>query len=334
MLYNPENWQLIGNRWAVDQLNLALNQGRFRHAYLISGPPQIGKTHMAIEMAMALNCTASDNRPCGECRPCKLMAGRKHADLNIVEAERVGGTLKIEQIRELQHIVALRPYEARFRVVVIRRFHEAHPAASNALLKTLEEPPKNVVLIVLTDNLYATLPTILSRCQKYPLNTLSLEVIAEALQQRHVAQDRAELLAHLSGGRIGWAIQMAENEDLMQQRTAYIELLETLLRANRRERFRAVEDMGKDKSELAAMLQLWQAYWRDVFLLANGAGDRWITNIDRLKAMKLLLAQYPAQRFQVALVATRQALEYLDHNVNARLALEAMLLDYPRGRLM
>jgi len=300
-----------------------------RHAYLISGPPSIGKTTLAKALAMALNCTAEENRPCGQCRACTLIHKGRHPDLTIVESENVGSTLKIEQIREMQHLIALRPYEARYRVAIIRRFHEASNTAPDALLKTLEEPPANVVLILTTEDASRLLATIRSRCQPYYLQPLRVNQVYQALEQRFQGDsDQARLLAHLSGGRIGWAINAMQEEGFLRQRDEAISLLENLLAENRIKRFEKAEQLVKNKPLLLELLRIWQTYWRDVFLMANGSQE-WIMNVDRAGFINGLIRQQPANVFQKALESTRQTLDYLHRNVNTRLAVEAMLLDYP-----
>jgi DNA polymerase III subunit delta' len=328
LLY-AEHWPIFGHQWAVEHLAQALNGGRSRHAYLITGTSGIGKTTFARILAMALNCIAEDGRPCGECRSCTLIERGGHPDVTIMEAERVGGQLKIEQVRELQRTVALRPYEARHRVAILRRFHEANPAASNALLKTLEEPPRNVVLILTADDVKLLLPTILSRCQHLPLRALPAEDIANALEQHwNVPQADAQLLARLSAGRIGWAIRAMENDDLLRRRADGLALLEGLLNQNRSARFAEAEKLAKDKGATVELLQHWQSYWRDV-LLAGQDSSKWIVNVDYQPTIEAWARRVPGDVQRQALEATQRTLNYLQRNVNARLALETLMLDYP-----
>jgi len=327
--YSAKHWFVIGHDWAVEQLTRAMNRGRERHAYLLSGTPSIGKTTFAKSIAMALNCLAEAEKPCGECRNCQLILRGSHPDISYVEADRVGGTLKIDQIRELQRTLALRPYEAKRRVAIIRRFHEAHPAAANALLKTLEEPPGEAVIILACDDLGMLLPTIKSRCQILPLHPVPLQTVFDTLTEHfEVNEEDAKLLTHLSGGRLGWAIRALDDESLITQRDEYIQLLEDLLQHPRRNRFTAVESLTKNKNTLEEVLRYWQTYWRDALLVAND-NAQWIVNVDREDFLRDLAKRFSVEDFQKALAATSRTLNYLKRNVNTRLAVEAMTLDYP-----
>lgn len=330
------NWPIVGHGWAIQRIARALNAGRLRHAYLISGPASIGKTAFARAFAQAVNCLdeTPGGRPCGQCRACNLIAHDTHADFSLVQADE--GTLRIEQVRDMQRTLTLRPVEGRYRVVVLRRFQEASQQAMDALLKTLEEPPPYVLIIVTADTTENILATIKSRCQPIPLRPIPAPLIREALETYfNVESEQAALLAQLSGGRMGWAVRAMQDETVLAQRAAWLDKLEQALGETRAGRFALADGLSKDskdKGELAAMLNQWQCYWRDVLLLSHITTTP-ITNRDRRHALEQIAREVKRDDAARVLHAIRRTGRYLEQNVNTRLALDVLMLDLPRLRL-
>ena len=326
------NWPVVGHEWAVKLLSQSLAHGRLRHAYLITGPEQVGKGTLARALAMALNCTG-DNPPCGQCRSCRLIAQGRHPDVPVLRpvASQSGRLprLRIAPIRELQRELALAPYEARFRVPLIRDFQYVTEGAANALLKTLEEPPSSVVLVLTARSADDLLPTITSRCQALNLRPLPLATVERALVEKQGASpEQARLLARLSGGRLGWAWRAWQEKATLASRAEHLQALVRLLGANRSDRFIYAQLTSQDKGQLRALLDVWRSWWRDATLLAAGEGLEPV-NVDYLDKLEALAGEIGLEGAYQALQATLRAGEQLAQNANPRLLLEVLLLDYP-----
>jgi len=319
---------VIGHNWAVELLRHAVRTGHVAQAYLVTGPEHIGKSVLARVLAQMLNCVG-DPLPCGQCRPCQLIAAGKHPDLHLVAPE--GNALKIDQIRALQHDLSLSPVEGRFRVAILEGMDKATLEASNALLKTLEEPLPHVVLILIAPEAESLLPTIVSRCQLLALRPLSVETVRDALIERwNVEADRAKQLAHLAGGRLGWAVRAAKDESVLTRRGQALDALCQLMGQGRVERFVYAEELAADPVSARETLQLWQTWWRDVMLLASKS-DAHLTNVDRIDVLRDHAARFGVEPARRAAADIAQTLWQLDHNVNVRLALEVLMLDLPRA---
>jgi DNA polymerase-3 subunit delta' len=323
-----DNWGMIGHEWAVDLLASRLAGDRAGHAYLFTGPSQIGKSTLAIRFAQAMNCTdpVDGGSPCGQCRACDLIGRGVHPDVQVVTAE--GKSIKIEAIRELHQSLALRPYEARFRVAILPDMQLATDHAADALLKTLEEPPASTRLLLTSDVSESLLPTIVSRCQVIPLRPVSIDTLADALIHRHGLDGReAAMLAALSGGRPGWALSAIENPDLLKNRTEIVNALLAVLNEKRVGRFNYSEEIARH-AELQLILETWQSWWRDVLLLVEGSSVTPV-NVDRREDLEALSLQVTPEEARRALMAVRRTIEALGKNANTRLALDVMLLEMP-----
>ncbi len=332
------DWEQIGHDWAIRMLQHHIISGQLRHAYLFTGPRGLGKRSLALQFAMAINCTetAENGSPCGHCRNCLQIQKMQHPDLFIIQAETAGQVMKVEQIRELQHQLSLAPYQASFRIGMLLRMEEANESAQNALLKTLEEPNDRVILLLTAEMAESVLPTISSRCEVISLRPLPLAELSTQLQTREqVDPQKAELIAHVSGGRPGYALQLLHEPQLLEKRAAWLDDLAFLLAANRRDRFdyceknfySRKEERSVIKDRLNEAFPHWLSLWRDVLITASGAPVPLI-NLDRRDQISRLAQTIP-------LDTARQLTRNIETNLlrlanaNLRLLAESIILEWP-----
>src|SRR6266498_644718 len=325
-----DNWGLLGHEWAVDMLRHHLTHDGLRHAYLFAGPPGLGRRTLALRLAQALNCTKplAPGEPCRICRDCKQIEAMRHPDLNIIQAESEGGTLKVDQVRELQHALSLKPYQSKYRVAIFLRFQEANDNAANALLKTLEEAPSYAVLILTADNPEQLLPTIVSRCEVLRLRPLRIEEVQQALEDKGFETNQSKLIAHISGGRFGYARRLLESESLLAEREERLNDLQSLISASRVEKYSYADKLARDKESMRRVVLIWLSYWRDVMLRTAQAKTP-LVNIDRNVEIEDIAHSMDLSSARLVVNGLESTLEKMERNVNTKLLAEVLLLDLP-----
>jgi DNA polymerase-3 subunit delta' len=330
-------WNLMGHEWAEEMLRQHITSGQLRHAYLFSGPRGVGRRSLALRFTQAINCPQplEPGQPCGECRICRQIEAMQQADLNILQSEQEGDTLKVENVRELQHMLSLAPYESNYRVALLLRFEEANENAQNALLKTLEEPNPRVVLLVTADDPENLLPTITSRCELLRLRPMALEVLSAALQAKSsLGEEQAGLIAHIAGGRPGYALRLVEDPNLLAERQQSMQDCLNLLGLSRLERMIFVESLTKGrvraeaKGDLRGELTAWLSFWRDVMLAGLGSAAP-LTNLDYQTEIQQVAARTNPQTAARLVAALEHSFVRLN-NANLQVMLDNLLLDWPQ----
>ncbi len=265
---------VLGQERAKKLVTRTLASKRIPHALLFRGPEGVGKQLFARGLAAVVNCRNSELEACGQCSSCKKYHSGNHPDFTVVEPE--NGRIKIERIRELCKSLTYPPYESKQRVVLIEDVHTMLDQAANALLKTLEEPPENNLLILTADASRYVLPTILSRCQVVPFYPLSIDQTCEILMAdaRDIGKDEARVLARLSEGSPGKALLLKKAKllGLLEKTVAFLEHPESSSPINVLKALKIAEECSGLKENLPAFLGLLRIWYRDLLLLENGQG--------------------------------------------------------------
>jgi DNA polymerase-3 subunit delta' len=310
---------IIGHQQIIDQLQHTVASGRIAGAYLFVGPAGVGKETVAHYFAQLIFCQQKTQPPtvCGTCLACRKVDSGNHPDLQFIRPE--GSLLKIGQIRELQRQVIYEPLEASRKIYILTDVDRMNPEAENCLLKTLEEPPAASVLILLTSNVQALLPTTRSRCQILQFRPMPTQELAEILVDKFsVVPKQATALAIAAGGSVGKALTQLENGDPLTEKVP-----EILRETDRLAAFRLAEDF-KNNPETLGELVTW---YRDLLFLQQGAPSELITHIYSLEELQRIVPRYSHLRIQQALQTVLDTKSLIDNtNTNATLALEVMCL--------
>ncbi len=334
-------WQVIGHNRVLSLLQHGLKGKALAHAYLLMGPPHVGKMTLAIELAKALNCDAAEP-PCNDCASCQKIALGKHADVQIIGVPQNENSTEakprveigIGQIREIQHSANLPPFEGKHKVFIINGAEFMSNEAANCLLKTLEEPESRVLFILLTTNEQLLPATVVSRCQRLDLPPLGANEIETTLTSNWGAEPaKAKLLSRLCHGCLGWAIMAVSNDFLLQQRRERSDKLLDIINVDYEERFAYANQLAiqfsQNREITLEVLGLWQEWWRDLLLVKVGL-SKTIINIDLSDTIVDQAKSYSLTEIRTFINDIQAAGEQLRQNANSRLVLEVLMLNMPR----
>jgi DNA polymerase-3 subunit delta' len=330
-----QTWDMVGHDHAIMTLRRAISSQRVRHAYLLTGPEHIGKTLLARRFAQTLLCTGGPDpavapeNPCHSCLACRKVLHGNHPDVHYITRQQDKQFIIIDQVRALQSDSARKTMEGRRNIFIIEGMHEMNVQAANCLLKTLEEPEQDVVLLLTAPDPGLLLPTILSRVQHIPLHLLTTSQIRQALQERWQTPDEdAALISALAAGRMGWAVQAVNDDDLLRERQTHLELLTRVPSLSTVQRFDVAKKLSDEGDKIKSMLELWLLWWRDLIFAANNCPDL-IVNVDMRQLLQKQAARISAVESTRMIRLILRTLEALDQNVNTRMALEVLMLDVP-----
>ncbi|MCX5694108.1 MAG: DNA polymerase III subunit delta' [Candidatus Omnitrophica bacterium] len=280
----------LGHDRALSMIKAHLSNSRFSGAYIFRGPEGIGKRMVAKIIAAQLNCTGETPRPCGNCSSCVKTHKEEHPDLHIIQKGE--SQIKIEDIRDILRQANFRPYQGQVKVFIIDNAHKLNSEAANSLLKVLEEPPKDVLIILITHKPQNIIKTVLSRCNK----------------------TTAHFLAYYAEGRIGLALRLKDTP-LLQEKNKIFDSF--VLAAKPLDR----NIMGQSKEQLQVCLSILASWFRDIYLLKCGLSDKEIIHSDRHSDLLKAAQRYSYKQLDDIISVISESVVFLEKNVNSKLLL-------------
>jgi DNA polymerase-3 subunit delta' len=313
---------VVGHERVRALLARSIRAGRLPPALLLTGPDGVGKRALALAAARALVCETGRGDPCETCSACSRAARGLHPDVFLIEPETA--TIKIEQVRDMAREVLALPFEGRARGFVVDEAHVMTEQASNALLKSLEEPPATSHVFLVTASPQALLPTIRSRCQTLRFGPLPSALLESYLRERAgLSPEEARLRAALSGGSIASALAF-DSEAYRTSRNDLLALLERAGRDGALERMEAAQRLA-DVEDPALALTTLRALLRDALLLRSGAAPGSLLNAD-VEARLLAVARGPLGERAASLAeAAGETRENLRLNANRLLSMDVLM---------
>ncbi len=355
---------VIGQRLAVEHLQNALHTEKLSQAYLIHGEKGSGKMALATALAAALVCENPQNpdnekapargtpaadesghrgpmtegsycrNACGKCHACLQMKAASHPDVIVVTNERVGattktGTLGVPVSRFIQSDVAIKPYEGDHKIYIIPHADRMNQQAQNAILKTLEEPPAYAMFLLLTDNLAAFLPTILSRCVTIELHPAPEADLVKALTQSGVQEEEAVIAARLSHGNPGRSFALA-SEELISFRKELTTLLEELPKTDSHQILEFAQNAAEGKEDQPSrtedVLDLGRSWYRDILVMKSTGRAENLIFRDQLQYIRNVALTFSYEALQQSLAAFDEAEKRRKSKENETQIMELLLL--------
>jgi len=317
--------EIIGHQKPLETLRAALANGRLHHAYLMLGPEGVGKRTIALSLAKAIHCNEIENDYCGNCPNCSRIQSGNHPDVRTIEPGAGKKEIGIQQIREMEKELNLRAFSGK-KIAIIDPATLMNMSAQNALLKTLEEPPRDCLLILVASNAGRLLPTLRSRCLRISFGLLPRDSIAGFLAaKRAMTSDDAQFIAAISMGSLGTALEL-DREELVERRRNWIETMRSLTLGDYRAALNAAEALSGSREESLRFLAWVETWYRDLLVYSVTQNVSELINLDIASTIQQKSAASELERILLALGQTAGAAARIQRNLNRRMVLEELFI--------
>jgi DNA polymerase III subunit delta' len=304
---------ILGHQKPLNIINAYIEGSSFSGAFIFSGPEGIGKRMVAEIVAQKLNCTAQADKPCGLCDSCRKIEKLNHPDLHVIQNGQ--SQIKIEDIRGILRQANFRPYEGTMNVFIIDNAHKLNTEAANSLLKILEEPPKDVLIILITHKPQNIIKTIMSRCKQIKFSPLVRSELETVLIKNYALDNAtAHFLAYYAEGRLGLALRLKDTP-LLQEKNKIFDSF--ILSSKPLDHFM----MNQSKEQLQVCLNILASWFRDIYLLKAGSSDKETIHLDRYSDLLKLISRFSFKQLDEIMTTLSESSLYLEKNINSKLLL-------------
>lgn len=318
---------ILGHEQLIAHLQNAIKMDKVSHAYIFNGPDKSGKMMLAEAFAMALQCEKKGVEGCMECHSCRQAVSHNQPDIIYLTHEKVN-TISVDDIREqVNQNIAEKPYSSAYKIYIIDEAEKMNQQAQNALLKTIEEPPSYAIILLLTTNADAFLPTILSRCIRLNLMPVSDEKIRAYLMKNYQIVDyQADISVAFAQGNVGKAIQLASSESFKEMKDSAVQLLKRIKDIDIYEMGEAVKQIEEYKLSINDYFDIMMVWYRDVLMYKATMDINGLVFKEEIYDIKRQASRSSYHGIEKILKALEKAKIRLNANVNFDLVIELLLL--------
>lgn len=318
---------IIGHKQIKEHLQNAISMNKVSHAYIFNGADQSGKMALAKSFAMALQCEQHGTEGCMECHSCKQALSGNQPDIIYLQHEKPN-TISVDDIRrQINNDIGIKPYASLYKIYIIDEAEKMSPQAQNALLKTIEEPPAYAIIMLLTTNADAFLPTILSRCITLNLKAVSNDEIRNFLMEHYQLPDyKAAVCTAFAQGNVGKAIQLASSENFNEIKNSALQLLKRIKEIELYELMESIKQIREYKLEINDYFDIMLIWYRDVLLYKATSDVNSLIFKDEVYDIKKQASKSSYEGLETIIKALDKAKRRLNANVNFDLVMELLLL--------
>ena len=318
---------IVGQEQLKEHLQNAIATNKVSHAYIINGERNAGKEFIARVFAMTLQCEKGETEPCGECHSCKQALGNNQPDIIYISHEKPN-TIGVEDIRvQINGDIAIKPYSSPRKIYIINEGEKMTPQAQNALLKTLEEPPEYAVILILTTNVEAMLPTVLSRCVVLNMKPVSDRLVKKYLMEQLAVPDyKANISVAFARGNIGKAKMLASSEEFEKVKDEAITLVKNINDMEISEIVKAIKKISEYKFDVNDYLDILMAWYRDVLLFKATKDVNSLVFKEDIQQIMRMSDRSTYEGIEQIVNALQSAKKRLEANVNFDLTMEPLFL--------